>query len=140
MLQRLIDALYRLFDAKGRQQERLLQLQKEVALQEAARHEQQLELLEMVLAKVQEPHAANTQTMTEVAKAMQDQAQALHRWFGLFEQTQGEGMTHTIRPSDEADAAEKREQEKLAQLGYPVAKPPAEQAAWLRSMFGHDND
>jgi hypothetical protein len=91
----------------------LLDLQQQVDLAEATRHERTLELLETVMQRMQAQSTAQSDALIEVAKGVQENAKAINRWMGLFESTQGEGASHVVRPADEVEAADKRQMEKL---------------------------
>lgn len=133
----MIDALFRLFDYQGRKQERLLELQRAADLAEATRHERQLEMMEMVLERQQATNTGLTDAIIEIAKGVQKNADALNRWFALFEQTQGEGSSHVVRAVDEHEEFVKREAERLRKV-FPDAFGSADTDAsvdFLQNMF-----
>lgn len=126
--------------------ERLEMLRAATETQERARHQQQLEVLETVLSRVQAISEGGQQVMQEVAIGIQKNAEAINTWMQLFQQNQGPGDVHTVRPEDEYKAWQQREMNQLAELGYiqkpagdaPAVELPEEAVRTIAGMFAND--
>jgi DNA-binding protein H-NS len=143
MLTRWLDALRRLFDYTGRQreiqqanEERLAGVYRDSALAQAAAHEHTLEMVEVIMTRMEGIHKANAEASAEQARAFSKNAEALQTWFKMFEQNQGDGSVSIVRAEDEADAEDARELARLRAAGYPVdAQTPTEVASFLSTLF-----
>lgn len=139
----VVDAIWRLLDAKGRRraiqlaaEERLAALQREAALAQAAQHEHTLEMVEAIMGRMEAIYKANAEASKEQARAFTKNAEALQTWFEMFRDAQGPGSVSVVRPEDEAEAEDAREMERLRAAGYPVdEQDPATVATFLSGLF-----
>jgi hypothetical protein len=140
---KVIDAVRRLFDYKGRQlatqlaaEERLAAIQRDNALAQAAQHEHTLEMVETIMLRMEGISKANAEASAEQARAFTKNAEALQTWFEMFKDNQGPGSGSIVRPEDEADAEEQRELARFKAAGYPTeTQDPATVATFLSNLF-----
>lgn len=132
----LLDALRDVCDVRGRRERREAELRRQLILADTARMEQMQDLLEAIVGRVVETNKHQSEALIEVAKGVQENARALNRWMGLFEQSQAEGFTHTVRPADELAEHEQRERERLKAEGYPVDAEETVQRELMAQMLG----
>jgi hypothetical protein len=146
MIRHFLDRLFRLVDVKGRRQLELLEAQykledaaRQRELAEANRSSELRELLEVVLTRVQEPQAKQTEALIELAKGIQSHGAALNTWFDLFKNTQGDGSMGYLAEADDAarKAQDERDAADLIAKGYPVGETsPDKVAEFLATAFG----
>lgn len=124
--------------------ERIEKLRAATETAERARHQQQLELLEAVLSRVQSISEGGQQVMAEVAKGIQDNAKAINTWMELFQHNQGDGDVHTVRNEDEFKAWQQRELQQMQDMGYLTAPAtseaelPPQALQTITGMFAND--
>lgn len=144
MMRRLVDAIWNLFNAKGRAEivrleaeQRLEELRRERELAEAARAEQLIELVEVIMTRAAESNKQQTDAMIEIAKGVQAHGQALNTWFDTFKAYQADGGTASMLEADEhrAKEIEDREREELRALGYPVDASPEQALDFVANLF-----
>ena len=144
----LLDRLLSFFDFAGRRELRRLEAQRladeaerQRTLAEAARYEQLLELVEVVMTKSQETNAKNVEALIEVAKGVQAHGAALNTWFDTFKAYQGDGDSVSQVEADDLERehqkklADEKEMAELKAKGYPVDGDPQAQASYIANLF-----
>ncbi len=108
------------------------------AAEAAAMREHTIELLDAVMSRVEKREEHSSRALEALGAAMSEQARATAKWFDMFQQqsTDAHLDTSTVRPENEAYAAEQRDIERFKQMGFPIDGSLEDQLAFIDDVFG----
>lgn len=105
-----------------------------LAAERQAEREHQLEIIDTMLARVEQIIAHQKDAQIAQAHSNGKLAEGIVTWLEMFKssaEAQANLGTATVRSEDEAADEDRRELERLKKLGYPVNEPRHVQLQWL---------